>query len=343
MERPRFLTARATAIAIVIGSALVLTGIALPTSSSSGRAQAPGGKMLFESGGNGVIPRWYIVRANGADRRAFRSEGWARLSPDGRRLAFSCPPNLCVSAADGTNRRVVATPSASGRVLIESGTIAWSPEGRRIAFSSPQGVWTVAADGSASRLIIRLPKVTATALSWSPTGGSIAFARNLAVAGHPNLAQLVPGPVYLVNADGSRPRRLARFCRSFDALSWSPDGRSLVWAVGRGAAPTRIVTTDVVTGKSTLLAKGDRPMFSPDGHKIAFERLVRGTLKVAVMGSDGSHLRPLGFGYAPVWAPDGLRLGFGSGGLMVMGADGTRRRIVATVPGDIGALQWTRG
>jgi Tol biopolymer transport system component len=251
---------------------------------------------------------------------------------------------LCVSAANGSHRRVIASPSGRERSGLYAGTIAWSPDGRRIAFSSRQGVWTIAPDGSARRLIVPLRKVTATAIAWSPTGRAIAFVRNLALNRGPLLVQRVSGHIYVANADGSGLRRVAKFGFAY-GLSWSPNGRSLAWSGGPRPGPARIYTTDVVTRKSTRLATGDWPMFSPDGQRIVFQRLLRGSFMVAVMGRDGTRPQTLGFGGAPVWSPDGLHIAFGSDqAVWVMATDGARRRIVARVPGaGVGTVQWTRG
>lgn len=84
-----------------------------------------------------------------------------------------------------------------------------------------------------------------------------------------------------------------------------------------------------------------------DGSRlIAFDRIVGGSIRLAVTRSDGTHLRMHGFGGLPVWSPSGRQIAFAGNGLEIMAADGTRKRVIARAPGDVGRLgplQWTRG
>jgi len=69
-----------------------------------------------------------------------------------------------------------------------------------------------------------------------------------------------------------------------------------------------------------LLVAGERPAWSPDGRRIAFQR--DGNIHVIVIDGTGETL--LGEGREPAWAPDGTRLAFaGRGGIAVMRDDGS--------------------
>jgi len=306
---------------------------------------AAAGKILFNSGANGVPSRWFVIRPSGGDRRTLPEDaGWVRLSGDGTRIAFGCRGALCVSSIDGSQRRVIAS-SINRDLGVWQGSIAWSPNDRRIAFSSRQGISTIAPDGSGRRLLVRVPKPLVTGLAWSPTGTRLAFTRNLSSTGP--LGQYVPGTVWVVRADGApRLRKVARVGFGFGSVSWASNGRVLAWVRSRGNGLAKIFTTDLATGKSRQLTLGQDPSFSPDGRKIVFQSLVRGSSNLAVMRSDGTHRRTFGFGALPVWSPSGRQIAFASGGLKIMAADGTRKRTIATPAGDvgrIGPLQWTRG
>ena len=136
---------------------------------------------------------------------------------------------------------------------------------------------------------------------WSPDGRRIAyFSRR---DGNKDL--------YVVSADGSGQRRLARDA-SLATLAWSPDGRKIAFeSVRDGTTGVYVVNADG-SGQRRLARNGDAPAWSPDGRKIAF---VSGA-RIYVMNADGSEHRPLTkpgtVGRTPTlaWSPDGRKLAF---------------------------------
>jgi Tol biopolymer transport system component len=353
MESNFLHTIGAARVALALGVAFVVAGAATPAGGQPLRGGRGGadrsgvstvkrsGKILANSGANGQQSEWFLVRPDGTHRRNLPGDmGAATLSPDGTKLAFGCYPKLCVSAADGSHRRVVASPTHRERLGFESGTIAWSPTGR-LAYSDLQGLRTVAADGSHRRLIARLPRVTASSISWSHSGRTIAFARDLDLR---NEQQNLPGGrIYVVNADGSGLRRLTV---GFGP-SLSPDGRLLSFTAVQGTRPDAFIL-NIATRKKHRLARAASAFgFSPDGRRVLLEvKQPNYVTAVAVIGRDGRNLTILGPGVGPVWSPDGTRIAFaGEDGLGVMMADGSRKRTVArgTGIGRLGPLQWRPG
>lgn len=104
----------------------------------------------------------------------------------------------------------------------------------------------------------------------------------------------------MAGADGSGERRLVPDLYYGGTVSsparWSPNGRQLVVQASELAGRTRVVVVDVVTGAARAVAEGIQPTWSPDGSSIAF------------VDNDPSQ----------------------DGGIAVIRADGSGRRIVAS-------------
>ena len=127
----------------------------------------------------------------------------------------------------------------------------------------------------------------------------------------------LPGPdeLYVVNADGSEKRLLARLLAGRTRPAWSPDGQTIAVA---GYRRVLFVNADGSGQRNVALEWGldGFPVWSPDGQRIAFVRERGNDGDIYVMNADGSGLRRLtrtagpGWNAVPIWSPNGRRIAF---------------------------------
>jgi Tol biopolymer transport system component len=148
--------------------------------------------------------------------------------------------------------------------------------------------------------------------------------------------------LHVVNTDGSGRRILTRTAWNLWAPAWSPDGEKLAFerrvgplAKGQCACDIDVFVMNADGSGQQNLTRNPvydyRPVWSPDGQKLAFGRY----RDVWVMNADGSDQRrltpnPQGDDW-PVWSPDGQQIVFTSfrsfnWDVWVMNADGSGHR-----------------
>ena len=158
----------------------------------------------------------YVVNSDGsgltqlteADEEADTSPTW---SPNGRRIAFVRTPSLSDNSLPMDDIYVM---NADGRrqvrlTRIDANYPAWSPNGRWIAFLSygrkGYSMYRMNADGGGLR---GLAGGDVGEPSWSPDGTKIAFER--------------VGDIYVMDADGTRKRRIFRSSSGAYDPAWQP-------------------------------------------------------------------------------------------------------------------------
>jgi Tol biopolymer transport system component len=194
-------------------------------------------------------------------------EGPPALSPDGKLVAFawpgadSGPTDIYVKAVDSEAlRRLTETPDWES-------SPAWSPDGHKIAFvRDRQGVFTLSQLGGAERQV----SASGTHVAWTADSNSVLIRDREGDAGPFGIYQvfldtlerrrLTQAPVgagdwrfevspdgrtlafiryeregiadlYTVPMLGGEPRRLSNWNTAVTGLSWTPDGREIVYSV----------------------------------------------------------------------------------------------------------------
>lgn len=181
--------------------------------------------------------------------------------------------------ADGTDRQLIALPEPPVSFLIRS------PGGRLILFGREVdgGSALFAAERTGANAVRLTPpdiRVAAyvSGASFSPDGRTVAFTSYESCG-----IRCVHSKLYLVGRDASDLRLVAD---GASGPSWAPDGRRLAYTGSRG-----VYVTDVQSGDTVLVARGNHPLWAPRGERIAYTATIRGYGVACFVNADGSRKR----------------------------------------------------
>jgi len=229
-----------------------------------------------------------------------------RLSPDGRHIAY-------VTGEDGARRLYVAKADGSEAAPVDLtwdvGPFQWSPSGDMLAITAGMGtgmgiwIWRIS-DGKETMLHHGF----CGAAFFSPDGRRLAYSVPLGKGLH---------SICVAEIATSKIQKLPVQLFDGGSISWSPDGRKLLYAFQRNVQEG-IWVIDADGGEpKRLLAGGLKPVgpkYSPDGRRILFSGRGRADYAqcIYVCDSDGKNLRQLTRTapsyWGPLWTPDGRRL-----------------------------------
>ena len=264
-------------------------------------------------------------------------------------IAFDLDGDVFTMDRDGGGLRQLTSGAASDLAP------TWSLDGTMIAFGSvipPEAnVWppdstvevvVMRPDGTDRRTIATLsanvsvygnPYQESGRLAWSPDGRSIAY--TALIGARPE--------IFVAPVDGTGAAQVGDPVLEGADPAWSPDGARIafrggsndldrgVYVMNRDGSGARRLST-YVAGVS--LYSYVRPTWSPNGHEIAFARLMReeGLSAVWIVDVDTGLERMIspddGDSQFPAWSPDGDRLAYMSytsdtAQFVVAGADGS--------------------
>lgn len=273
----------------------------------------------IDSAGNRYVRDLYAARSDGSAHRRLTwtpqsSEGSPSFSPDGRWLAFVARREGDERAAEiyvlpftepGEARRLTAIARGVSRPV-------WSPDGTRIVFT--------VSDSLASDTAIAKPKTRAERLAANARKNDPRVVTRLNYIGEQSFNQERYSQIYVIDAlmEGAAAQRITNGSFSSGGPSWSPDGKSIVYAAAPpkgnyhpdyerdadlyivpadGSGPPRNLTPGGRSGLAAAVAgragmrgapadhySEGNARYSPDGKKLAYIRSTLGEHQAAANG-----------------------------------------------------------
>jgi Tol biopolymer transport system component len=280
-------------------------------------------------------------------------------SPDGRQIAFlrlskESSGIYVAPALGGTTRRVYTGPID----LTFMDGLSWSPNGKTLAFAQrdPDDIhaWISLlsiADNSTRRLTSPSKQDHDFIPAFSPDGTIVAFARG-SNAG-------VANDLFVVPAAGGEPKRLTFDNRAISGVTWTPDGRDLVFSSARRgiAILWRVSASGGSPQPFAGVSNASSPTISSKGNQLAFQHGVSQDAIWRIDLNDETHphgppqlvIGTKGRNWRPSFSPDGKKIAFQSARAGMLGpseiwtcnSDGSNCAQVTSLHGTAATARWS--
>ncbi len=288
--RSGFLPRIGRALGLTLGLAVGLVGHARQAAAQA--AGVPTAGRIVYPYVDGATKRSHIyVQLPGEPdaRRVYDEPGlvWrTKWSPDGEQIGFA-NKTVLVMRADGSDvRKIGAQPG-----LAASDKYAWGPGARQITYYEEEAkwdgdLWVASADGVGDPTRLTREGGIFHDPVWSPTRDHLAY------TWRPDA--LSRGSLFVIDASSGVVTPLMPGMWAGD-VSWSPDGRELIFLKSNGAAGSDIFVVEATEGGQPRRITDEpyfkhAPVFLDDGSWIAFSW----SGDVHVMRADGTDKQALG-------------------------------------------------
>ncbi|MEG4392019.1 DPP IV N-terminal domain-containing protein [Microcoleus sp. BROC3] len=280
-------------------------------------SDAPGSESLYTSDTSGIkgtklVREWEV--GGEPPKTEISSEFY--LSGDGQQVAFVKDRNIYKMNADGSEMTKL-TKSPDEDIISGARDLFWSPDRTKIAFLSgaypKQQIYTINADGSNLKNLTNNPQndVYNGKLLWSPESSRIAYYYN----NKPGDSSGEQQDIYLLDINRGTAKNLTQKPRNYDEISWSPDGKFIVFVAGE-FNNQKLYTINADGNQLNQLASRLEPSviselaWSSDSQQIAFifNEIQGDKSNLYVINRDGSALNKLTNDQDlnashPVWQP----------------------------------------
>jgi TolB protein len=291
----------------------------------------------------------YLFTKDNARAAAHRIADFVYEKLTGERGVFSTQIAYVVKRGNTYELQIADADGERAQYLLRSNepiiSPVWSPEGRRIAyvsFESKKPIVYVHHLSENKRQVVASFKGSNSAPAWSPDGKTIAVV--LSVEGG--------SQIYLINSDGSGPRRRISNSQSIDTEPrYSTDGKWLYFTSDRGGSP-QIYRMSAGGGEPQRVTfKGSynvSPRPSPDGRVLAYVTRDAGKFQVALLDLSNQQMQVITDSdrdESPSFAPNGRMILLatvrgGRGVLSAVSSDGRIRQNLPYSGGDVREPAW---